>query len=129
MLPRRINLILCFFDVLGQNTESTKLSIDRKFQFLVYSFQFTHATILTFYKFYYLLPDLFALFDSIGVVYEFIQYIIGWCTYWLIIFDSIRHWEEHRQFWIFYSHVYQWAYIFCLQFVFTSISQINMNIF
>lgn len=98
MLSKQIVRILNFFDIFGYYTESSALTKYRKIQLLVFTIQILLATIFTLYQFR-LAMELYKLVGPLQTVNEMLQYTIGLCTYWLIIFDSVVYRRKHQNFW------------------------------
>lgn len=113
MLPQQIVYILNFFDTFGYYSESSALAKHSKLQFLVFIVQILLATDFTLYQFR-LAIELCKILGPLQTFNEMLQYTVGLCTYWLIIFDSFFYRRKHRNFWKVLQQVD--AY-FCKQFV------------
>lgn len=98
MLPKQIVYILNFFDVCGYYTESSALTKYRKVQLLVFAIQILLATLFTLYQFQ-LAIDFNKFVGPLQTANEMLQYTIGLCTHWMIIFDSFVYRQEHQHFW------------------------------
>lgn len=98
MLPKQIVCILSFFDILGYYTESSALTKYRKLQLLLFTIQILLATDFTLYQFR-LAIELCKFLGPLETANEMLQYTMGLCTYWLIIFDSFLYRRKHQHFW------------------------------
>lgn len=98
MLPKRIVWILNFFDSFGYYSESSSLAKYPKLQSLLFVIQILLATDFTLY-FFRLVLEFRKYLGPIEIASEMLQYTMGLCTYWLIIFDSLYYRRMHRKFW------------------------------
>lgn len=98
MLPKQIDYILNFFDVFGYFTGSSSLAKYRKTQLLAFAVQISLAALSTLYQFQFAI-ELYELTGSLRTINEMLQYTIGLCTYWSIIFDSFLYRQKHKHFW------------------------------
>lgn len=97
MLSKQMKYFLIFFDVLGFNTGSSKLSQSVKLSNAICVYSFI-AIIFTLFA-YKMTHSYYTLLGFIEAISEFVQYLVPLCTYWLIIMDSIIQSQSHRQFW------------------------------
>lgn len=98
MLPKKVLLILYFFDVCGYCTKSTALTKSKIVRKLIFTVHILSATFFTLYL-ARLAFDLYPLIGLGGTINEMLQYIVGLFTYWLIIFDACLHQNKHQHFW------------------------------
>lgn len=113
MLPKQIVRILNFFDSFGYYSESSALAKYPKLQLLAFVIQFFLAVDFTLYQFR-LAMELGKFISPLEIANEMIQYTMGLCTYWLIIFDSLYYRRDHRNFWKLLEHI---DTHFCKQFI------------
>lgn len=107
LLPNQILRMLKFFDICGFNSGLTKLTQNKKSIWIIYSVHISLAVFFTLFKCYFIL----IYYPSLGVVEKtskFCEYMVALCSYWLIIFDSISNWREHRKFWDIFQQIHEY---------------------
>lgn len=100
MFPKRIFILLKFFDAWGYCTESSAASkYHHKFVFCIYSIHIFIATLLTVYLCEFCYGFLAIHFDMINIVNKLFHYLTTLMTYWLIIIESHSQRKRQKQFW------------------------------
>lgn len=98
MLPKQIVCFLNFFDSFGYYSESSALAKYPKVKLLLFIIQILLATDFTLY-FFRLVIEFHKFLSPLEIANEMLQYTMGLCTYWLIVFDSFYYRRKHRTFW------------------------------
>lgn len=109
MLPHKIVQILTFFDICGFNSGSSRLTINEQSKWIICFVHISSAIFFTLLKFCFI----FTYYPSLGVIEaisEFLQYFVALCSYWMIIFDSIFKWDEHRKFWNIFQRIHKYHF-------------------
>lgn len=102
MLPTRVTYMLTFFDALGYNSGSSKLSNKHLTANLICISHILLAISFTFFYFNIRLPPSTQFLEIIN---QLLQYFSSMCLYWLTIWDSFHHWREHHRFWKIYQKI------------------------
>lgn len=104
MLPQQILDILCYFDVCGVNSGSSKVSRNKRATYLIYFVHITTAILLSLFEFH-LMSEYYPSLGLIEAISESLEYKAALYTYWLIILDSVVHRRVHEQFWNILQHI------------------------
>lgn len=98
MLPKQILCFLTLFDAFGFNSRSTNLS---KTQTTIYSIYLVHICLAIIFVVMeiYITFEYYPLLLLTEAISECMQYCVALSTYWLTIFDSCLHQQEHQHFW------------------------------
>lgn len=106
MLPHKIVSVLNFFDCFGYKSGSSNLFKQQKLSHCVIIGHICMAALFTTYEMY-LAIQMYLELPMIEVINDTLQFSFGVYTYWSIIYDSIFHRREHRQFWLALQRIYR----------------------
>lgn len=104
MLPKQMLNMLCYFDVCGFNSGSSRVSQNGKVNNFIYFVHILTAIFLTMFEFR-LMADYFPSLGLTEAITESLEYSAALYTYWLIIFDSLMHRQAHANFWNTLHHI------------------------
>lgn len=98
MLPKKLRILLIFFDVFGFNSGSSNLSRRYKITNSICILHVLLVVIFTLYKIRLILK-LHSTLPLIDLINSVFQYSVLLYFYWFIVVDSIFYKREHRIFW------------------------------
>lgn len=96
--------MLCYFDVCGSNSGSSRVSQNRLANYFIYFVHISMATFLTLFEFR-LIADYYPSLGLTEAISESLEYSAALYTYWLIILDSLMHRQAHEIFWNTLHHI------------------------